>query len=154
MACLLCPWPHCHLSKSLRDSTQTHHLLWRPAGAVLSPLFSFFNLPSTLSRYSFHHGLLCRRRVDRRKIPDIPPDVTKLTNRLNDVLGPISDWATTNKLTIALTKSSITLSTLWSKQINFHPQISINNNITFDPLFSVDLVSKTLPLNRLNAAKL
>ena len=118
-----------------------------PQGAVLSPsLFNFFLqdcpvTPSIMTSYADDVTIA-------ESFPDISPDVTTLTNRLNDVLGPISDWATTNKLTIAPTKSSVTLFTPWSKQFNSHPQVSINNSIipldknpkilgvTFDPMFT------------------
>ena len=118
-----------------------------PQGAVLSPtLFNFFlhDCPITSPVMTSY--------ADDVTIADSHPDtslnVSTLADRLSGALAPISDWAASNKLTIAPTKSSITLFTPWSKQLPSHPQVSINGNtlpleknpkilgVTLDPLFT------------------
>ena len=80
--------------------------------------------------------------------PDISPDASTISTLLSDSFAPIEDWARVNKMGIAPEKSSVTLFTPWTGQVNAEPQISINNipvptdkrpkilGVTFDPLFT------------------
>ena len=80
--------------------------------------------------------------------PDISPDASTISTLLSDSFTPIANWARENKMGIAPEKSSVTLFTPWTSQVNAEPQISINNTpvptnkrpkilgVTFDPLFT------------------
>ena len=56
-------------------------------------------------------------------------DIQQMTNKLNDYLSTLSHFLKSRNLTLSPSKSTVTLFTPDAKQSNFHPQVTINNNV-------------------------
>ena len=115
-------------------------------GAPMSPgLFNFFTAdwePETKEE-----------EVDNAFADDIHgaaanPDTTVVANSLNEKAGELAVWAENNGMTISAQKSSVTLFTPWTKQVNEVLPVFIEGTqvpmekypkllgVKFDPLFS------------------
>ena len=96
-----------------------------PQRAVLSPiLFNFFtsDCPRTADINSSYADdvtiAMCHR--------DQTLDASQLADKLSGAFAPIEDWARQNHLTIAPSKSSVSLFTPWNRQFNAHPKVLCN----------------------------
>jgi hypothetical protein len=130
-----------------------------PKGSVRSPaIFNFFvsdcpTIADILSSYADNFLAL---------------ESDALSRKLQDDLTPITEWAARKGLTIAPTKSQVTLFTPHNKQFGDHPAVSINGvdvplcrspkilGVTFDTTYCfhkhiLDLVAKAT--QRLNLMK-
>ena len=58
---------------------------------------------------------------------DFTRDASTISQLLADSFTPIVEWAKENKLDITPDKSSVTLFTPWTSQVNTSPAISIHN---------------------------
>jgi hypothetical protein len=114
-----------------------------PQGSVLSPaLFNFFvsDCPAIAD--------ILESYADDFTVLESDSDLAALNRKLQDSLTPIVEWALRKKLTIAPSKSQVTLFTPWSKQYKTRPDVSIDNvdvplnqfpkilGVTFDPQFT------------------
>ena len=117
-----------------------------PQGSVISPcLFNFFvsdcpTTPQIITSYA-----------DDVTIAEQAPD-TSLTGdtvaaQFREALTPILNWASSNKLSIAPSKSSVSFFSPWNKQFRTHPQVIVDDTpipsdqqpkilgVTFDAMF-------------------
>ena len=81
-------------------------------------------------------------------LPDKTLDASQLSASLQNSFNPIVNWAQQNHLTIAPSKSSVTLFTPWTKQFNAQPRVTCQNTelprektpkilgVTLDPSFT------------------
>ena len=138
-----------------------------PQGAVLSPtLFNFFTADCPTP------AMINTSYADDVTIADSLPDKTldasQLSANLRESFDPIVNWAQQNRLSIAPSKSSVTLFTPWTKQFNSHPRVTCHNSelplektpkilgVTLDPSFTFTPHTKTIATrcsHRLNILK-
>ena len=118
-----------------------------PQGSVISPcLFNFFVsdcpvTPPLITSYADDVTIAVSH-------PDISRDASTISSLLSDSFVPVSNWAEGNKMGIAPDKSSATLFTPWTSQVNAELAVTINGarvptekkpkilGVTFDPLFT------------------
>jgi hypothetical protein len=134
-----------------------------PQGSVLSPaIFNFFlsdcpTIADILSSYADDFSAL-----------ESDADLEALSRKLQDALTPITEWAARKGLTIAPTKSQVTLFTPHNKQFGDRPAVSNNGvdvplclcpkilGVTFDTMFCfhkhiLNIIAKAM--QRLNLMK-
>ena len=95
-----------------------------PQGSVLSPhLFNFFvsDFPSPAE--------VNENYADDFYLTESASDVNTLGPILTAHLELISQWAVKNKLSIAPSKSSVTIFTPWNREVNFDPRTEIDGDI-------------------------
>ena len=89
-------------------------------------------------------------------LPDKTLDASQLSASLQNSFNPIVNWAEQNHLTIAPSKSSVTLFTPWTKQFNAQPRVTCQNTelprektpkilgVTLDPSFTFTPHAKSI----------
>jgi hypothetical protein len=113
-----------------------------PEGSVLSPaLFNFF-VPDCLTLAD-----ILTLYADNFTAQEPDPDLVTLGRKLQDGVTPIIEWVARKKLSIALTKSQVTLFTPHNKKFGDRPAVTIDGidvplckcpkilRVTFDTMF-------------------
>jgi hypothetical protein len=91
-----------------------------PQGSVLSPaLFNFF-----MSDYPLGPNSLSAYADDLYPF-ESDSNLVTLGIKLQSTIDPIIKWATRKRLSIAPSKSQVTLFTPWNRELNYRPDISI-----------------------------
>ena len=115
-----------------------------PQGSVVSPiLFNFFTSDLNLAASTINESY-----ADDVHSAESSPELEHIEAKLNASALEMETWASTNGMEISAPKSSVTLFTPWTKQVNCQLEVDVCDariptekhpkllGVTFDPLFS------------------
>ena len=115
-----------------------------PQGSVLSPvLYNFFTADMAVEAGDLSEGY-----ADDAHSAASSPDVNAIADTLSLAAGEMDAWAKENGMSVSAEKSSVTLFTPWTLQVNHQLDVRLNGvqiptdknpkllGVTFDPTFS------------------